>query len=285
MGKSLFSNVFLYTASLLSVLMLACNCGTTVLQGAKDASFPTTTASDGAANSRDLMEYITVRTVKIYQDCTVRDDAVIVGMTKKKANRFYDGYGTGVIIRSTKDKSYVVTAYHVVKNEWPKALACKVYVIPQKSVHDGDKLPTKLIARSKKKDVAYLSVDKDLGLTTKLETAPYLGMPVYAVGYTSLPTIGSQKKMSISEGVLATVGLSSKKGKIHRVTSQIYFGNSGGGIWSVDGKLVGIAVMLVGLPASGWIPYEGSYYIKPASELYEVASDNKRIKKQILGEK
>jgi S1-C subfamily serine protease len=289
MRKPLFSSIFLHIVMLLSVFTFACNCGSTRLQGVKNTSASVLAPPPNkVADNRDLMEYFTVRSVKVVRDCTVRDKAAVVGMTRKAANKAYDGGGTGVIIHSSAGKSSILTAYHVVEKKWPKALICNTYVIPKKSLHGGKRLSTKLIARDKKKDIAYLLVDKDLKVSTKFETDPYLGMPVYAAGYTGLPAVGSQKKLSITSGLLATLSLSAgedEEGKIHRVTSQIYFGNSGGGVWSAEGKLVGIAILLVGAPAGDYptVPYEGSYYIKPANELYNVANHNKHTREQILG--
>lgn len=237
--------------------------------------------------SKSLSDYTQARTVGVYIDCTVKKGAAVVGMSRKKANKLYDTRGTGIIIRSRSEISYILTAYHVVKNDWPAALDC---VISIKGPPVGKKAaPAKILTKNGKKDIAIISVKKNLKVSTNFNTDPYLGMPVYSVGYTGLLGVRTKGKISMSKGVMATIGvvLQPKSGKVNRVTSQLFFGNSGGGVWSADGRLLGVAVMLVGAQPHNQqaptMPYEGNYYIKPSGQIVKIINANKNVREQIFG--
>ena len=89
------------------------------------------------------------------------------------------------------------------------------------------------------------------------------GEHVYAVGYPV--QLGNLKsELTITDGIVA--GPVEHDGQ-WRITAPIYFGNSGGGVWSEKGELVGISVSIYAADVEGSypVPYEGQAFIVPIS--------------------
>ena len=95
----------------------------------------------------------------------------------------------------------------------------------------------------------------------QLNTTAELGDRVFVVGWPSQLTGGTA--LTVTDGVIAGLELT-KNGHV-RITAPVYFGNSGGGVWSDRGDLVGIAVSMYAVPlVSGKpIPYEGQGFMVP----------------------
>jgi S1-C subfamily serine protease len=225
-----------------------------------------------SANQR-LMSHIKERTVLISVDCTPKEGVVILGTSNPK--RYGDGWGTGIIVRSTKDRSYLFTAAHVIEfddTKNAKHFDCVINIQRAEDAGtDDNKMVATLVAKSTGRDVAVLRVPVDMGINTALEVAPFTGENVWAAGFPVQKMSRRTKVLSITKGTLATLNVPARKkkfGHYHRVTSQIYFGNSGGGIWNKQGKL--LAVVSSMFANSDKVPYEGYYYTKPVSEVLHV---------------
>lgn len=230
-------------------------------------------------NDRTFMAYITERTVSVSYDCTPKKGVVIVGMNNPKTG--FDSRGTGVIASSYTDRSYIFTAAHVVediKARYKKGFDCKIYVTLNKHLGDKSKrIEAKVLAENEPRDIAILKISKNLGVFSKLELEPFTGEPVWAVGYPTQKSAPWKKKLSITKGVLATTDVPSERnvgkyGYYHRVTSQVYLGSSGGGIWTREGNLTGIVAVLYTHTEKG-PPYEGYYYVKPMNEFVHLLQD------------
>ena len=276
----------------LSVLSLAaCDCTTT-----KYVSSTTSTAGElqptprqGRRNhNKRLMSHIRHRTVQVNVDCTPKKGVVVVGV--KNPKKYGDGSGTAIIMRSAKGKSYLFTAAHVVEmKEKKEAKHFKCVITVQRGADAGtkkNKHVAKVVASNTHHDVAVLSVGVDFGVNTELELNPFTGEDVWAAGYPLLLVAPSADLLSITKGTLATKNIPvrgnvSKHGHWHRVTSQLYFGNSGGGVWSKTGKLVAIVSALVA--GEERMPYEGNYFVKPVIEVIELL-DKKGKLKEVLGD-
>jgi S1-C subfamily serine protease len=237
------------------------------------------------ANQR-LMSHIKERTVLIMVDCTPKDGVVILGTSNPK--NYGDGWGTGIIVRSTKDRSYLFTAAHVVEfNDKKNASHFNCIINIQRAEDAGtenNKMVATLVAKSTGRDVAVLRVPKDLGVNTALEVEPFTGEDVWAAGFPVQKMSRRSKILSITKGTLATVDVPARKkkfGAYHRVTSQVYFGNSGGGIWNKQGKL--LAVVSSMFANSEKVPYEGYYYTKPVSEVLHVLTKSLKYK-EVFGD-
>lgn len=228
-------------------------------------------ANNRRERNKNLMDSLTDSTYHVVRDCTPKKDVVVLGSSNPKIS--LDGRGTGVVVRSYEDRSYVVTAAHVVDidKDYEKGYDCEYTVQPTKYVGTKRNIykATVLVSHAAR-DLAVLKVGEDLGLDSPIELEPFTGEDIWAVGFPYQFANPSQEVLSITKGTLATLNVDGgSAGKYHRVTSQVYHGNSGGGVWNKTGSLIGIVVSFYG-QSSGpgrTIPYEGYYYIKPIDEL------------------
>ena len=274
-------------APLLGLILLAaaCNCGSSFTNSNSSSRAMSSQAAfkdDGMPRkhrrlrNKSLTEYITARTVSVRYDCSPKDGVVIVG-SGRSAEQRHDGRGTGIIVRSYNDKSYVFTAAHVVsiddasERKW---FTCKTTIQFNKDAHGHEnKKAAIILVKDDHRDLAVLEVDGDLGINTKLELDPFTGEDIWAAGYPVQKASPRSVILSITKGTLATknvpvYGNSKGNGYFHRVTSQVYFGNSGGGVWTKEGKLLGIVVALYA--GESKVPYEGYYYVKPVNEVVDL---------------
>ena len=163
----------------------------------------------------------------------------------------------------------------IAKKKEQKHFDCVIKVQQNKFVGTRENTHTaSIVASSTNHDVAALSVDVDFGVNTELELDPFTGEDVWGSGYPMLLLASRSNILSTTKGTLATKNIpvsrnAKKYGHFHRVTAQLYFGNSGGGIWSVDGKLIAIVSALVaGTSHEGMsVPIEGNYFVKPIQEV------------------
>jgi hypothetical protein len=89
-----------------------------------------------------------------------------------------------------------------------------------------------------------------------------IGEHLYVVGYPMQLGNGDQA-LTVTDGVVA--GPTNADGEA-RITAPIYFGNSGGGVWSDDGALLGISVSIFALDVEDArpMPYPAQGYMVPA---------------------
>lgn len=258
----------------LIMIATACNCSPTVHVGSRVDVF-SLTKNHRRDDNRKRMKYMADRSVEVLWYCAVKPVKKLDKTDKKKTAVVtrLRSRGSGTIVRSTKNRSFIFTAAHVVTEDnkaFKESHNCHASIRRDKLTDSSGKIiKTKILAKVRERDFAVLIVDQDLGVQTALETKPITGEDIWAVGYPSLHLNRNHIALSITKGTLATRfvpygGSAATHGNFHRVTSQIYFGNSGGGVWTKEGKLLGITVFLF---ARWGIPYEGSYYIKPVNEV------------------
>lgn len=98
------------------------------------------------------------------------------------------------------------------------------------------------------------------GRAVKLHKAP-MGEHVWVVGYPVQLGSGEQE-LTVTDGVVA--GPVDSEGQA-RITAPVYFGNSGGGVWSDRGELVGIAVAIYAahLDLGRPVPYVAQSFMVP----------------------
>lgn len=268
---------------LASVLLLClafifgCNCGGGQAYHGVAAPEVVPYGENSDVVDRAITQFITVRTVRVAIDCSAADGVKVISPDYWDPDTDYGGMGTGVILDSADGVSHIVTAAHVVTPEIddPELLTCSLTVRTQKSLFGTPReFDAEIVASNSRRDLAVISVDDNLGVATTIAKDLFLGQHVWSAGYTSLLVGESPTDISISEGRLATVGLrkssDEREGYIHRHTAQIYFGNSGGGVWTDSGELVGISILLASFNPPGPlppVPYEGNYYLKPAEEI------------------
>jgi len=237
------------------------------------------------------MSHIKERTVLISVDCTpINDDIakMLKDLGVQNPSGVGDGWGSGIIVRSKKGASYIFTAAHVVEFSNAKMaeyFKCEVHVQREKDAGTKDnKIVASLVAKSTGRDVAVLRVPVDLGVNTELELNPFTGEDIWAAGFPVLKMSRNSKIISITKGTLATANIPARKksfGNYHRVTSQVYFGNSGGGIWNKEGKLLSIVSSL--FTGNGGDPLEGQYNTKPVGEVLHILDKSFKYK-EVFGD-
>jgi len=271
-----------FLATLLSLFFLvSCSCG-----GGTQTFVPTITPAvtqdDGSPSARELRRQLVAgdieRTVSVSLDCSPVEGVKIYGL-RSRPSVAMDGRGTGVIVRSKLNRSYIFTAAHVVLADkaYRDAFTCSIYVNRNENLgNKSTRITAEIFAHDERRDIAVLSVEEDLGIATDLELSPFTGEDAFAVGYPVQLASPGTKRLSVTMGTIATLNVPagnnvSKEGSFHRTTAQLYFGNSGGGIWSIEGKLIGIADALYANDEG--VSYEGYYYIKPVGEYLSMLKD------------
>jgi len=233
---------------------------------------------DTREQNRDHSKFITARTVDVRFACDPKEGVVLVGIANPK--KYGDSRGSASIIRSKSNRSYLFVAAHVVELNSKSAklgFNCTVYILRDKSIDPTQRrIPASIIAMDSDRDIAVLSVAEDLGVSTDIELRPFIGEKVWAAGYPKQLMNSKHITLSITEGTLASLSVPSqynlkKHGYYHRVTSQVYFGSSGGGIWTAEGKMTAIVVVLFADPYKQ--PFEGYYYVKPVNEVIALLHD------------
>lgn len=155
-----------------------------------------------------------------------------------------DSSGSGVIIGEHDGGTIIVTAQHVVGD-------CLV------SYHGGMLIPLKV---DKDRDLAILWSSVKHGVETSLVDIP-LGTDVWAWGYPSTRSSGGATRLTATRGVLA----SKPRKHLWRVTSQAWFGSSGGPVFDRFSNLTGIMVSVWASPFR--LPVDGEYFMVPASDV------------------
>lgn len=177
--------------------------------------------------------------------------------------------GTGVVLRSTKDVSYILTAAHVVDGNF--LMQCSMITV---NSNDGKRrYVAKVVKSSKADDIALLEVKGNLGYGTTVAKSSYVGQTIIAAGFPALDMFDEdveKESVSISEGTLAT-NLTDANSELFRIryTAPSYYGSSGGPVFDEGGNVVGIVSMMRGaLGITGprdteFLPRDGNYYAVP----------------------
>jgi S1-C subfamily serine protease len=160
-------------------------------------------------------------------------DSVVCIKTTGSVSTFYgpmdaSGAGSGVII---SEDGYIVTCAHVISN------ATKIEV--QDS--EDNVYQASLVAYSDKMDLALLKIDAE-GLTPAVlgDSASYsAGDPIYVVGN----PLGNFV-LSVSQGIISGVdrraNIEGNEMRLTQVDAAVNPGNSGGGLFDSQGRLIGI---------------------------------------------
>ena len=195
----------------------------TVVQATPEATTPPETVADLAAKWMDSVAEVEVE----YK-------------AGRRSQTTEQGNGSGVYI---DPRGFFMTNYHVIED----ALAVRV------RLSDGQKLTVKDSAFDHTYDVAVLYTGPVEGLTAVEEgdsEALRVGDPVFAIGY---PRVGDDVLPgTLTTGVVSglnrldvTAGNISPDVGMIQIDAAINAGNSGGALFDMDGKLVGIPAMKI----------------------------------------
>ena len=143
-----------------------------------------------------------------------------------------DASGSGIVWACGDTYSYIVTCYHVVEGEKEIKI----------TFQSGDVAYAEPIGGDAKTDIALLKVDKtDLSpIVLPNENAEMkLGQAVIAIG-NPLGVFGN----SVSDGILSsltrTVSIDGSTMQLLQTTAAVNHGNSGGGLFDLNGQLIGL---------------------------------------------
>jgi len=164
-----------------------------------------------------------------------------------------NAHGSGFIVG---DGKYVITNNHVIKDSTKVAVRNGIGTVSN----------AKVVSISEKYDLAILELEKpypkNFAITSKNFEGPVAGDDVISIGY---PGIGiTFEQPTITQGIISKV-FDDEEG-IFLTTAAINSGNSGGPIFNLNGKLVGVsfaALDKAGLfEKTGQLPTDMGYAIK-----------------------
>lgn len=188
------------------------------------------------------------------------------------------GVGSGVIYKIDGDKTYIVTNNHVIE----QAMNIEV------SLHDGERVPAKLIGTDVFTDLAVLEIATidgmeplPFGKTTQLQ----MGQDVIAIGNPLGLNLSSTVTKGIISGLDRTVPVETSQGNwelnVLQTDAAINPGNSGGALLNLQGEVIGINTLKI---ASEKV--EGLGFAIPSEEVQTVVDElleNGEIKRPMLG--
>jgi serine protease Do len=124
----------------------------------------------------------------------------------------------------------------------------------------------------KNSDLAILKLDRE-AYTPHLDMSQgELGEHVTVVGY-PVNLASDRQMLNVTDGVIAAYNYDGSGED--RITAQVYFGNSGGPVFSDDGRLVGIAVSLFCQRVGGYpLPYDGVATMVPYKYMRAFSTQN-----------
>lgn len=308
--KKIFYAIVVLVISATTILSCHSCTSTVTVPGVDNSLLLDTSLVEGRDINKARTDYMRARIVSVRRDCELKEEVTTITTTKdkiviatlgkgtpeeeifivgKNPSKMLDGRGTGTIIRSYEDASYISTAEHVVvldneerEKDFHKIFDCNVYIqLDKDSTTSEGKMEADVIAKDKDMDLAILKIDKNLNIASELVGDPFPGEIVWSSGYAGDRADRKNVHLSITKGTLAALYVPHLSHKAHRVTSQIFSGNSGGPIWNEEGKLVGTVLFMFGHrnEDGSFTPYEGAYYIRPVTYLSSLA-----VKNQIFSE-
>ena len=172
---------------------------------------------------------------------------------------------SGVVIAKTDDAAgyYIATCCHGVDG----------FPLLSVGTAKGDRYTAEVVGIDFHTDIALLKVRaNDLKVAKAREGAPYLGETIIAHG-NPLGNVGISTSFGIVSQVEAKAVIGGAEQTLIKVDMALNHGNSGGGVFDMEGNLIGIASAKVAEHEG--VMVEGVGYAIPSSILYSVISDLK----------
>lgn len=205
----------------------------------------------------------------IYEKAVAKAIDTVVQITSKvqSDSSFFGNYeatslGSGVII---SEDGYIVTNNHVISG------ANDVSVL----LNDGTSYEAKIIGSDAKSDLALLKIDaKDLSYSHLVDSNDLkLGQEVVAIG-NSLGK-GTSSTNGIISALNREVTISNYTMNLILTNAQVNSGNSGGGLFDLNGNLVGIVNAKISTSSNANATVEGMGYAIPANTVKEIVEELK----------
>ncbi|MCR5553529.1 MAG: S1C family serine protease [bacterium] len=163
-------------------------------------------------------------------------------------NEFYhlSSRGSGVIIDIDKEagNAYILTCYHVVSSSSTNLPYDKIYILPYGSNYP---IEVELVNYIYKNDICLLKVENNNYIKASLANAATIGDSASIIEGQTAVTIGN----ALNAGLSATTGVvsvpriiisvsSNSEMRVIKIDTPINSGNSGGGLFDINGNLIGI---------------------------------------------
>lgn len=161
-------------------------------------------------------------------------------------SKYSDGYatGTGFVIKSDKNETLIITNHHVVEDN-PYSIS--VWVDNEELIN------AEILAATNQKDICVLRLTQQISLKPVIlsETSAKQGDAVYAVGFPAAADILSDTEAHTSQDATITDGIVSARREVTttqygtpveilQISAAINSGNSGGPLFDLNGKVVGV---------------------------------------------
>ena len=221
------------------------------------------TGDNSAVIQKTLQSAVTVHA----EFCVTQSSGWPFGSTLKGLSR---SIGSGVIYAIDDDSVYIVTNYHVVYNASANSdngsnigrkLVCYLYGSegePQQLHNETDELGypvldygaqaivCEFVGGTASNDLAVLRADKEDVFAVNDSVQPATLADGYAVGQTAIAIGNTEAEgISVTEGIVSVereevLFTGGRTQEVLRIDTAIYSGNSGGGLFDLEGKLIGI---------------------------------------------
>ncbi len=182
---------------------------------------------------------------------------VLTSYPASDSTKEYNSYGSGIIYKLDREAgdAYIITNYHVVYNSGEVAAGgfsdtISLYLYGMEGSQYA--IPAKVIGGSMNYDIAVLEVKGSDVLKNSMATAVTLDDSELVRVFDDVIVVGNPEGFGISatEGTvnvesesLTMVGADGRTGislRVMRISAAVNEGNSGGGLYSTEGKLIGI---------------------------------------------
>ena len=170
------------------------------------------------------------------------------------------GAGSGVIISQADKVGYIVTNNHVIQGATSIVVRLK----------DGTELPAALVGTDSATDLAILTVNTDQKLTVATlgdSDTLVVGQEVLAIG-NPLGQLGGTVTNGIVSALEREVQIDGEKMTLLQTNAAVNPGNSGGGLFDMYGRLVGV----VNAKSSG-DDVEGLGFAIPVNTVHEITTE------------
>ena len=201
-----------------------------------------------------LIKYISKRVVRV----VCKKGLINTDTNTIVKNNVSCGWGSGTIIRSYSDHTFILTAYHVVNaakkvgpysnTEW-----FYYYMIETRNIKNEVLRTyggTLLVAKDEPRDVAVLQIPYNLNIQTPISHDVILGQEAHVLGYPWITAVEGVH-ISYTHGYIGTMHMGNKNdtsSKQHdRIDIDIYFGNSGSAVFDNKGMIVGMINSMSGI--------------------------------------
>ena len=175
-------------------------------------------------------------------------------LTHGSATELYYGSGSGVIYKLDKESgtAYIITNYHVVHNDkadTPNKISSQISVMLYGQEYKDYMMNASYVGGSEKYDIAVLKIVGDTHLMTSSATAAQFADSNKVSVLDKVVAIGNPG----GNGISATVGyinvdseeidlhgIGDENFRVIRTDAAVNSGNSGGGLFNIEGNVVGI---------------------------------------------